>query len=208
MNLKDVLTIPTIYLVIVFGILTFSCLQIDNSYADATCPENTYRIVGKGCFYSDTENSIIFTSYDGYQLSKTKLNTDKVKQETIITKRDYEILNELLIIKPEINKVEDMTGKALAQKIQYDKPIPTVLTRNNYYFGECIRYSLKNAESTFYDVVYRKEIQNPDFGKNNQKKIEYSIRDDNELILKNLMNQEKNRAKKIFFETWGNFTNY
>ena len=105
MNFRNALAMTTLNLVAVFTVVSFASLEIGNIYADAICPNNTYRIAGKGCFYNDTDNSILFTDYNGNSLEKTKKNDDTPNWEFVITKRDYEILNELLVIKSEINKL-------------------------------------------------------------------------------------------------------
>ena len=183
-------------------------LSINNAYGSATCPENT-TWDGNNCIYIDTGKPITFTDFDGNPVNLKKDNDDKPKQNIIITKPVYEILNDLIIIKPEIKEVENMSGKALDQKIMFDAEIPTNLTRENYYFGENIKYSIKNAESVFY-TVYGNDIQNPDFGKNYEHQIDYDKRYNRseDPILQNTMIDEKKRAEQTFLKTWGNFTNH
>ena len=183
-------------------------LSINNAYGSATCPENT-TWDGNNCIYIDTGKPITFTDFDGNPVNLKKDNDDKPKQNIIITKPVYEILNDLLIIKPEIKEVEILSGKALEQKIIRDSKIPTNLTRENYYFGENIKYSIKNAESVFY-TVYGNDIQNPDFGKNYEHQIDYDKRYNRseDPILQNAMIDEEKRAEEIFMKTWGNFTNH
>jgi hypothetical protein len=183
-------------------------VSINNAYGSAACPENT-KWDGNNCVHIDTGKPITFTDYGGNPINAKKNNDDKPRQNIIITKPVYEILNELIIIKPEIKEVEDMRGKALEQKIIRDAKIPTNLTRENYYFGENIKYSIKNAEFVFY-TTYGKEIQNPDFGKNNEHQIDYDKRYNRseDPILQNAMINEKKRAVETFIKTWGNFTNH
>lgn len=194
---------------IVLVIIVFTlALSINDAYGSATCPENT-TWDGNNCIYNDTGVPITFTDFDGNPVNLKKDNDDKPKQEIIITKPVYEILNDLIIIKPEIKEVENMRGKTLEQKIIRDSNIPTNLTRENYFFGESIKYSIKNAEFVFY-TVYGKEIQNPDFGENYEHQIDYDKRynRNEDPILQNAMINEKKRAEETFMKTWGNFTNH
>ena len=100
--------------------------------------------------------------------------------------------------------------KKLEQKIMNDVKNPKNLTRYNYYFNDNKKISIKNAEFVFYEIVFGKEIQNPDFGKNLEHQIDYSIRYNRseDPVLQNAIIKEQKHAEEIFLKAWGNFTNY
>jgi len=185
-------------------------LVINNAYADAVCPKDT-KWDGENCVHLDTGEPIVFTDYLGNPVKRSDKNDqDNQAQDIVITKPQHEILADLMIIKPEIIEIDDLKGKALEQKILYDAVIPTNLTRNNYHFNEIIQYSIHNAEAAFDKVVYGKQVQNLDFGKNNEPQIEYSKRYERseDPVLQNGLITENQRAQQTFLQTFGNFTNY
>jgi hypothetical protein len=197
--------------IMLFTIVATLSFSINNAYGDAVCPKDT-EWDGENCIHLDTGIPIVFTDYLGNPVK----NSDKSDQDanqvqnTVITKPVHEILIDLMIIKPEINEIDHMEGKALEQKILYDEKIPTNLTRNNYHFNQIIEYSMKNAEVAFDKSVYGKQIQNPDFGKNNEPQIQYSKRYERseDPVLQNGMTIENLRAQQTFLKNFGNFTNY
>ena len=184
---------------------------INNVYGDAVCPKDT-RWDGENCIYFDTGVPIVFTDYLGNPVKKSDESDQSTNQvqNIIITKPQQEILADLMIIKPEIEEIDDMKGVALEQKILYDEEIPTNLTRNNYHFNKIVEYNIKNAEVIFDKVVYGKQIQNLDFGKNNEPQIEYSKRYERseDPVLQNGMILENQRAQQTFLKNFGSFTNY
>ena len=184
---------------------------INNVYGDAVCPKDT-KWDGENCVNLDTGVPIVFTDYLGNSVKRSDKNDQDNNQiqNTIITKPQHQILVELMIINPEIKEIDDMKGVALEQKILYDEEIPTNLTRNNYHFNQIIEYSIKNAEAVFDKVVYGKQIQNLDFGQNNEPQIEYGKRYERseDPVLQNGMILENQRAQQTFLKNFGNFTNY
>jgi hypothetical protein len=184
---------------VIFSAIFLTCSIVTNSaYGSAGCPEYT-KWNGENC-----------VNVVGEQIVFKNSQEPKKQQETIITKRDHEILNDLLIIKPEKIKIENMTGKALEQKIFYDVKFPNNLDRSNYYFNEVKKLSIKNAELTMNLMFNGKDIQNANFGKNNNKQIEYGerLQRSEDPVLQNQIIHEKIIAEGIFLKTWGNFTNH
>jgi len=184
-------------------------LTINSVEGKAACPEDT-EWDGNNCTHKETGVPIIFTDYLGNEVVKSKKPKDIVLEEIIITAPKHEILRDLMIIKPEIIDVPDQSGKALEQKITNDKQGPTNLDRSNYDFGKVMKWTTKNAVSTFNKIVHGKSIQNEDFGKNDNPQIEYKKRYERseDPVLQYDLIQENLRAQKIFFINWGNFTNY
>ena len=185
-------------------LLSFS-ITINSVYGTAACPENT-EWDGENCILLDTGKPIIFTDHSGNTVKKSEPDEDTVEQ-IIITKPQHEILADLMIIKPEIQEMKNMSGKALEQKIQNDRIEQTNMTRENYYFKNILEWSTQNAVSAFNKIVFGKEIQNLDFGKNNKPQIEYSVRYERseDPVLQQDIIKENKRAQEIFFITWGNF---
>jgi|CXWL01.1.fsa_nt_gi hypothetical protein len=188
--------------------MSFS-ITINSVYGTAACPENT-EWSGENCVQLDTGKPITFTDYSGNAVKKSKPIIEDSTQEIIITKPQHEILADLMIIKPEIQGMKNMSGKALEQKIQNDRIEQTNMTRENYYFKNILAWSTQNAVSAFNKIVFGKEIQNLDFGENNENQIEYATRYNRseDLVLQQDIIKEHNRAQRIFFINWGNFTNH
>ena len=185
-------------------LLSFS-ITINSVYGTAACPENT-EWDGENCILLDTGKPITFTDHSGNTVKKSEPDEDTVEQ-IIITKPQHEILADLMIIKPEIQEMKNMSGTALEQKIQNDRIEQTNMTRENYYFKNILEWSTQNAVSAFNKIVFGKEIQNLDFGKNNKPQIEYSVRYERseDPVLQQDIIKENKRAQEIFFITWGNF---
>lgn len=186
-------------LLAIFSAIFLTCSIVTNgAYGSAGCPEYT-KWNGENCV-NDAGEQIVFKNSQ----------EPKKQQEIIITKRDHEILNDILIIKPEIIQIEDMTGKALEQKIFYDVKFPNNLDRSNYYFNEVKKLSIKNAELTMNLMFNGKGIQNPNYGENNNKQIEYGerLQRSEDPVLQNQIIHEKKIAEQIFLKNWGNFTNH
>ena len=185
-------------------LLSFS-ITINSVYGTAACPENT-EWNGENCIQLDTGKPITFTDHSGNTVKKSEPTEDTVEQ-TIITKPQHEILADLMMIKPEIQEMKNMSGTALEQKIQNDRIEQTNMTRENYYFKNILEWSRQNAVSTFNKIVFGKEIQNLDFGKNNKPQIEYSVRYERseDPVLQQDIIKENKRAQEIFFTAWGNF---
>ena len=157
----------------------------------------------------DTGQPITFTDHSGNIVKKSESTEDTVEQ-IIITKPQHEILADLMIIKPEIQEMKNMSGTALEQKIQNDRIEQTNMTRENYYFKNILEWSTQNAVSAFNKIVFGKEIQNLGFGKNNKPQIEYSVRyerSEDPVLQQDIIKEDK-RAQEIFFINWGNFTNH
>lgn len=197
--------------IMLLAIVVTLSFAINNAYGDAVCPKDT-EWDGENCIHLDTGTPIVFTDYLGNPVKKSDQNDQDTNQvqNTVITKPVQEILADFIIIKPEINEIDYMEGKALEQKILYDQEIPTNLTRNNYYFNQIKEYSMKNAEVIFDKLVYGKQIQNPDFGKNNEPQIQYSKRYERseDPVLQNGIIIENQRAQQTFLKNFGNFANY
>jgi hypothetical protein len=176
--------------------------------AKSVCPNHT-TWDGTNCVNTETGESIIFTDYFGNTVIKSKESQEMLEQEIIITAPKHEILRDLMIIEPEIIIVEDQSGKALEQKIKYDKQGPTNLDRSNYDFSKVIKWTTKNAEAQFKKIVLGKHVQNSDFGKNHKPQIEYTKRYERyeDPVLQYNLIKENYRAQKIFLINWGNFTN-
>jgi len=184
-------------------------LVINNAYADAVCPKNT-KWDGENCVHIDTGEPIVFTDYLGNPVKRSDKNIQNNQaQDIVLTKPQHEILADLMIIKPEIIEIDDLSGKALEQKILNDAVVPTNLERSNYHFNEIIQYSILKAEAAF-NAAYGKQIQNLDFGKNTEPQIEYSKRYERseDPVLQNGLITENQRAQQTFLTTFGNFTNY
>lgn len=189
-------------------LLTFS-ITINNVYGAATCPEDT-KWNGENCVQLDSGIPITFTDYSGNIVKKSKSIIENSTQEIIITKPQHEILADLMMIKPEIQNMKNMSGRALEQKIQNDRIEQTNMTRENYYFKNILAWSTQNAVSAFNKIVFGKEIQNPDFGENNEDQIEYATRynrSEDPTLQQDIIKENK-RAQQIFFINWGNFTNH
>ena len=172
----------------------------------SVCPDNT-KWDGSNCVNTETGESIIFTDYSGNTIIKSE-SQEIPAQEIIITAPKHEILRDLMIIKPERVIVADQSGKALEQKIKYDKQGPTNLDRSNYDFSKIVKWTTKNAESEFKKIVFGKHIQNSDFGKNDKHQVEYAKRYERyeDPVLQYNLIKENYRAQKIFLINWGNFT--
>jgi len=193
--------------ILFFAILMTLVFTINSVEGKSVCPDNT-KWDGTNCINAENGESIIFTDYSGNPIIKSTIQ-EIPSQETIITAPQYEILRDLMIIEPEIVIVEDQSGKALEQKIKYDKQGPTNLDRSNYDFSKIIKWTTKNAELKFKKIVLGKHIQNSDFGKNNKHQVEYTKRYERyeDPILQYNIIKENYRAQKIFLINWGNFTN-
>jgi hypothetical protein len=188
--------------------MSFS-ITINSVYGTAACPENT-EWNGENCVQLDTGKPITFTDYSGNAVKKSKPIIEDSIQEIIVTKPQHEILADFMIIKPEIQGIKNMSGKALEQKIQNDRIEQTNMTRENYYFKNILEWSRENALYAFNKIVFGKEIQNLDFGENNENQIEYATRynrSEDQALQQDII-KEHNRAQRIFFINWGNFTNH
>lgn len=193
---------------IIFILVAIITIPIINAFGAASCPDDT-NWDGQHCIKADSGKPITFTDYSGSEVKKSE-NKVEIIEEITNAKPPHETLAELMIVKPEIQESHVVAGHALEQKKLNDKMGPTNMTRENYYFKSIIEWSTKNAASTFNKIVFGKDIQNHDFGKNNEKQIEYSprfTRSEDILLQQDIVNEGK-KAQMIFLINWGNFTNH
>lgn len=176
------------------------------AYASAVCPTNT-EWDGYNCISNEIDNTVISDSSDA---SKNKNQDDESNQETILTGSAYEILKDITVTKLEIKEIQNKKSVASEQKKKNSNQETMNLTRENFYFKDVRDWSTKNAELTLNLMINGKDIQNPDFGKNNYKQIEYGeqLQRSKDPVLQNQIMYEKNIAEKTFLKLWGNFTNH
>jgi hypothetical protein len=152
--------------VILFAILGIgiAILFTEFAFAEVVCPEGTTRnpAIG-GCYYPDGTNVMD-------KITK-KSDDDYPKTEIIITKRDYEILNEFILSGIPKFEIQNMTGKAMENKL--NDPIISVQNRNNYHFGMIIQDSRIKAGEIFQSITGG--VTDNEFGKNFQRQIDYSV---------------------------------
>ena len=178
---------------------------VNSAYASAVCPTNT-EWDGYNCISNEIDNTITSDS----DASKNKNHDSESKQGMTFTGSANQIFSDLAVTKSEIKEIQNKKGVALEQKMSHSNQKTMNLTRENFYFKDVREWSTKNAESTLNIMVNGKDIQNPDFGKNNYKQIEYGeqFQRSEDPVLQNQIMYEKNIAEKTFLKLWGNFTNH